>query len=73
MWNSMLQNDPDLAHFSGKMFYVWEGNHRFTAWWKDINMHHSLDKDWHIFVDYIFVDPRNCTAVFLNAMNDINW
>ena len=72
-FDAMLQNDPDLAHLSGKMFYVWEGNHRLLAWWRHINKHHSLDKDWHISVDRIVVDPRHSTAVFLNAMNDINW
>jgi hypothetical protein len=72
-FETMLQNDPDLAHLCGKMFYVWEGNHRLSAWWRHINKHHSLDKDWHISVDCIVVDPRNSTAAFLNAMNDINW
>ena len=72
-FDSMFQNDPDLAHFVGKMFFVWEGNHRLTTWWRHINKHHSLDKDWHISVDCIVVDRRNCTAVFLNVMNDINW
>jgi hypothetical protein len=31
-FEAMLQNDPDLAHLCGKMFYVWEGNHRLSAW-----------------------------------------
>ena len=69
----MLRNDSNLAYLAGKMFYVWEGNHRMTAWWRHINKHHSLDKDWHISADCILVEPRHCTAVFLNAMNDINW
>ena len=69
----MLQNDFHFAHLSSKMFYISEGNHRLTAWWRHINKHHSLDKDWHIFVDCIVMDPRNSTVVFLNAINDINW
>ena len=72
-YDVMLQNDSDLAHLAGKMFHVWEGNHHLTAWWRHINQHHLLGKYWHIFVDYIVVDPRYCTAVVLNAMNDINW
>ena len=72
-FDSMLEKDSDLSHLVGKMFFVWEGNHRLTAWFRHINKHHSMDKDWHISVDCIVVDPRNCTAVFLNAMNDINW
>ena len=72
-FEAMLRADSVLAQFAGKMFFVWEGNHRLTAWWRHINNHHPRDKDWHISVDCIVVDPRNCTAVFLNAMNDINW
>ncbi len=72
-FDAMLRADSVLAQFAGKMFFVWEGNHRLTAWWRHINKHHSLDKDWHISVDCIVVDARNSTAVFLNAMNDINW
>ena len=72
-FDSMLRNDTNLAHLAGKMFFVWEGNHRLTAWCRHINKHHSLNKDWHISVDCIVVDPRNCTAIILNAMNDVNW
>ena len=72
-FDSMLQSDSDLAHLVGKMFFIWEGNYRLTAWWRHINNHQSLDKDWHIFVDCIVMDPRNCYAVCLNAMNEINW
>jgi hypothetical protein len=72
-FDAILQRDADLASFVDKMFYVWEGNHRLTAWMRHISSHHPLDKDWHISVDCIVVDPRNCTALFLNAMNDINW
>ena len=72
-FDAILEKDADLSHLVGKMFFVWEGNHRLTAWFRHINKHHSMDKEWHIPVDCILVDPRGCTAVFLNAMNDINW
>ena len=72
-FDAILEKDVDLAHLKGKMFYVWEGNHRVTAWWRHIGKHHVMDRDWHIFVDCIVVDPRSSTAVFLNAMSDINW
>ena len=68
-----LVADPDLAKFSGKMFYVWEGNHRVTARWRHVNNFHRDDKAWHILVHYIVLDPRNETGVLLDAMNDINW
>ena len=72
MFDSMFQNDSDLVHLVGKMFFEWEKNHRLMAWWRHINKHHFMDKYRHISVDCIVVDPRNCTAVFLNAMHDIN-
>lgn len=59
--DAMLRHDSDLAHLSSKMFYVLERNHCLTTWWRHITKHHSLDKDWHVFIDYIVVDPRNCT------------
>ena len=39
-----LDADPDLARFSGKMFYVWKGNHRVTAWWRHVNNFHRNDE-----------------------------
>ena len=68
-----LDANPDLAKFSGKMFYVWEGNHRVTAWWRHVNNFHRNDEAWHISVHCIVLDPRNETDVLLDAMNDINW
>ena len=68
-----LNADPDLARFSSKMFYMWEGNHRVTAWWRHVNNFHCNDKAWHISVHCIVLDPRNETGVLLDAMNDINW
>lgn len=32
-FDTMHQNDFDLAHLPRKMFHVWEGNHCLTAWW----------------------------------------
>jgi uncharacterized Rossmann fold enzyme len=41
----MLEKDSDLSQFVGKMFFVWEENHRLTARFKHINKHHSMDKN----------------------------
>lgn len=68
-----LQSDPDLQQFSGKMFYVWEGNHRLSAWFRHINSHHSEDPEWHISVHCIVLDPRGQIGNLLHAMHDINW
>ena len=72
-FEAKLVADPDLAKFSGKMFYVWEGNHRVTAWWRHVNSFHHDDEAWHISVHCIVLDPRNETGVLLDAMNDIKW
>jgi len=72
-FDDYLSDDPDLSFLQGKMLFVWEGNHRVTAWWRHIKRFHSLEKEWHISVDCIVVDARNCTALFLNAMSDVNW
>ena len=40
----MIRADFVLAQFAGKMFFVREGNHRLSAWWRHVNNHHSLDK-----------------------------
>ena len=64
-FDSMLEKDSDLSQFVGKMFFVWEGNHRLTAWFRHINKHHSMDKDWHISVDCIVVDPIIVLSSFL--------
>ena len=68
-----LQGDPDLRQFSGKMFFVWEGNHRLHAWLRHINNHHGEDPEWHISVHCILLDPRGQVGNLLHAMHDINW
>ena len=62
---------PTSLTLLARFFFLWEGNHRLPAWFRYINKHHSVDKDWHISVHCIVVDPRNCVVVFLNAINDI--
>ncbi len=68
-----LRCDPDLVPLSGKMFFVWEGNHRLSAWMRHINNHHSDDPEWHISVHCIVLDPRGQVGNLLHAMHDINW
>ena len=68
-----LLKDVDLAPLFSKMFYIWKDNHQLTTWWRHINKFHATNKRWHFFVDYIVVNPRGSTTVFLNAMSNINW
>jgi hypothetical protein len=55
------------------MFFVWDGNHRFTAWWRHINAQHVDDLLWHYSVFCIVFDPKGCITLLLNCMHDVNW
>ena len=44
-FDAMLRTDSDLAHLADKMFFVWEGNHHLTAWWRHVNKYHSVKKN----------------------------
>ena len=72
-FDERMAADPDLAHFVGKMFFVWEGNHRLTAWWRHVNRFHANEESWHISPACIVLDSRKQSGVLMNAMNDINW
>jgi len=68
----LLQADIDLAKFSGKMFFVFDGNHRLQAWKPYIDRLHSNDLKWHYSVDSIVLDISSNVPHVLIAMNDIN-
>ncbi len=68
-----LAADDDLAQLRGKMFYVWDGNHRVTAWTRHITKFHVDEEGWHYRVHCIVLDPRGSVARLLNAMSDVNW
>ncbi len=68
-----LEADEELAHYRGKMFFVWDGNHRVTAWMRHIRNCHADEPEWHIRVHCIILDPRGQVANLLNSMSDVNW
>jgi hypothetical protein len=68
-----LEADADLAPLRRKMFYVWDDNHRVTAWTRHITNCHANELKWHYRVESIFLDPRGSVAHLLNAMGDVNW
>ena len=68
-----LASNDVYAPLRGKMFYIWDGNHRYVAWWRKINSEHSHEARWHFFVICIVLDPRGRIGPFLNAMHDVNW
>ena len=68
-----LPADPDLRQFSGKYFYVCEGNHRVKAWMRYIEEMRRDNPSWYYFVDCIVLDGRADYKRLLDAMNDVNW
>jgi hypothetical protein len=72
-FEEQLLSDPQYASFSGKMFFIWDGNHRHFAWWRHTNKEHSEDLDWHYSVFSIVVNPSGRILSLLNYMHDVNW
>ena len=60
------------SKFKGKMFFVWDGNHRLQAWYAYINRLHPNDFDKHVRVDTIILDPKDDIAQLMTAMHDVN-
>jgi hypothetical protein len=71
-FDEFLKQDEHLKCFVGKMFWVWDGNHRLQAWKSVIDKIHSNESGWHIFVDSILLTPSPDIAVLLTAMHDLN-
>ncbi len=46
-FEEFLKVDANLSSLCGKMFHVWDDNHRFQAWLPYINSIHSNDVEWH--------------------------
>lgn len=59
-------------NFKGKMFFVWDGNHRLQAWFAYINRLHAKDFEKHVRVDSIILDPKDDIAQLMTAMHDVN-
>ena len=47
-----FEEKGDLDALKGRMFFVWEGNHRFLAWFHHINRCHEEEKEWHFWVNW---------------------
>ena len=72
-FEEFLGSNPEYAEFSGKMFFVWDGNHRLNAWWRFITEVHPTDSAWHYSVSSVVLNPRGQISVLLNRMHDVNW
>jgi hypothetical protein len=69
----LLQSDADLQVFLGKMFMVWDGNHRLQAWLSIINEDHSLDRSWHFSMESIILVVNGDVASLVASLHDVNW
>jgi hypothetical protein len=72
-FEKLLQSDDDLRVFSGKMFMVWDGNHRLQAWLPIINDDHGQDQSWHFSVESIILVVNGDVASLVTALHDVNW
>jgi hypothetical protein len=71
-FEAMLASNPHLKFLCGRMFMIYDGNHRFKARICYINRLHKDDREWHYSVDSIYLDTRGKGGLLLNAMHDIN-
>ena len=80
IWNAVNDDfDKELAkndfssQWVGKMFYVWDGNHKTLTWMKCINDMHPDKKSWHYWVSLLLLDvPENNRSLVKAAMANIN-
>jgi len=72
-FEAMLAADPILHVFCGKMFHVWDGNHRIQAWLPIINDDHSDDITWHYCVESIILVVNGDVVSMLTALHEVNW
>ena len=68
-----LRRDEHLKVFVGKMFHVWDGNHRLGAWLPIINRYHSDDSKWHYSVESIVLEVGNKVGALVSALTQVNW
>lgn len=65
--------NPDLNKFSNKMFFIWDGNHRFKAWMPLIEQFHKDEPEFHVAVKSIVMRVNNDNKrQLLNAMTHWN-
>jgi len=73
VFESQLDTDPSFTSYKNKMFFIWDGNHRFFAWKNYINRVHTEDYERHVFVDSIILAPQlDDIPSLLTAIHDIN-
>lgn len=60
-----MKIDDKFGVFNGKMFCVWEVNHRVSAWMRHVSHFHLEDPNWHNMVPCISLDSSNYVGILL--------
>lgn len=71
-FEKQLQGNENHSCLSGLMFFIWDGNHRHTAWTTYISNMRANERASHISVDSILLQTKGYTGILMNAMNDVN-
>lgn len=64
--------DLDLKSLFGRMFFMWDGNHRLQAWMPYFCYVHGDDASWHISMDSILMYTFHGMVELLIAMTNLN-
>ena len=72
-FEAMLAADPALQVFCGKMFHVWDGNHRIQAWMPIISNDHLDDISWHYTVESNILVVNGDVVSMFTALHEVNW
>ena len=60
-----IRSRDELCFLSGKMFYVWEGNHRTVAWMAAITERFVNTRAKHCRVLCTLIDPTRVSEIAL--------
>ena len=73
LFEEMLKTRPEFAAFSNKYFFIWDGNHRHSAWMEVISQTHPTNRMFHQPIRAVIIVPLMETRhILLNAMTDLN-
>lgn len=75
MFEAELSKHEETRDLSGKMFYVFDGNHRTRAWRGFIDMEYPDDYDWAYAngrPDCILLEVKDSREALVTAMHAIN-
>ena len=72
-FEALLSTRPEFAAFSNKFFFVWDGNHRHTAWCEVISELHPHKASFHMPIRAVVIEPSlENRYILLNAMSGWN-